>query len=350
MIAVITLLAVWLGGPQTTSDTRPSFSQYLDGLRTEALSRGIRQDIVDQALSNIPEPLPVVLERDRAQAETVLSLDVYIARRLTPKRIREGREMMERHHELLQRVSEHYGVPARIIVAIWGAETDYGSLTGIRPLVAALATLAWEGRRATFFRAEVFHALEILQRGDIDFDHLKGSWAGAMGQPQFMPSSYLEYAQDFDGDGRKDIWSDPADVFASIANYLKGHGWTHDGTWGREVRVTPAVARRVANDVPRRESACRARRDLTVALPLKRWEELGVRSLNGKPLPPAALNASLVSGTKRHFLVYDNYDAILEYNCANAYAVTVGLLSDAVASTAPIKETPANATVRKRRR
>ena len=225
---------------QTTTDTRPPFAEWLAGVRNEALERGIRPEIVEQALSNVDEPLPIVLERDRTQAESVLSLENYIARRLTPTRIRTGREMMATHRKLLADVSERYGVPARIIVAIWGAESDYGRLTGIRPLIGALATLAWEGRRAAFFRGELFHALEILQRGDIDLAHLKGSWAGAMGQPQFMPSSYQEFAEDFDGDGRKDIWSTSGDIFASIANYLKGHGWTSDQTWGREVQVPPA--------------------------------------------------------------------------------------------------------------
>src|SRR6266851_614800 len=225
LVIALAALLLALTLQQTTTDTRPPFAEWLAGVRKEALARGIKPEIVEQALSNVDEPLPVVLERDRSQAETVLSLEQYIARRLTAKRIRTGREMLARHRELLAQVAEKYGVPARIIVAIWGAESDYGTLTGIRPLVAALAKLAWEGRRATFFRAELFHALEILQRGDIDLAHLKGSWAGAMGQPQFMPSSYLDYAEDFDGDGKKDIWSTPADVFASIAHYLKGHGW-----------------------------------------------------------------------------------------------------------------------------
>src|SRR6185436_9736920 len=143
---------------------------------------------------------------------------------------------------------------------IWGVESDYGRLTGIRPTVAALATLAWDPRRSTLFRAELFHALEILDRGDIDLERLRGSWAGAMGQPQFMPSSYLSFAEDFDGDGRKDIWSSQDDVFASIANYLKGHGWFANETWGREVTVTPDVARRITNDVARRDGGCKALR------------------------------------------------------------------------------------------
>ena len=284
---------------QSAETSRPSFSEWLAGVRTEALSRGIKPEIVDEALATVDEPLPAIIERDRAQAETVLSLEKYIARILTPIRIATGREMLARHHELLDQVAERYGVPPRIIVGVWGLESNFGGFSGVRPTVAALATLAWDPRRSTFFRGELFDALEILNRGDIDLAHMRGSWAGAMGQVQFMPSSYLKFAEDFDGDGRKDIWSTPGDVFASIANYLKGHGWSAEQTWGREVKVTPDVSRRVTNDVARRNGACSATRDMTVALPLAKWQEFGVR---------------------------------LPVGCAHSYAVSVALLGDAIAS------------------
>ena len=177
--------------------------------------------------------MPVVLQRDRSQAETVFSLESYIRRRLTGKLIAAGRNAFARQHELLEPIGEKYGVPARLIAAIWGIESNYGRFSGVRPTVAALATLAWDPRRATFFRGELLDALEILNRGDVDLAHLTGSWAGAMGQVQFMPSSYLRYAEDYDGDGHRDIWSTPGDVFASIANYLKGRGWQAGSTWGR---------------------------------------------------------------------------------------------------------------------
>jgi len=161
-----------------------------------------------------------------------------------------------------------------------------------------------------------------------------------MGQPQFMPSSYLEFAEDFDGDGRKDIWSTTADVFASIANYLDGYGWTGGATWGREVRATPDVARKIANNVARRDGGCRAIRDMTVPLPLKQWQAMGVRLPNGAALPKADIDASLVSGTKRHFLVYRNYDALLGYNCANSYALGVALLADRIVQPASADPAP----------
>ena len=349
-VVMIALLAALALGQQPA---RPSFAEWLAGVRAEAIARGVREEIVDAALADVTEPQPIILERDRSQAETVLPLEKYIGRSLTPKLILAGRDALAKHRELLDQISERYGVPTRIIVAVWGMESNFGRFSGVRPTVPALATLAWDPRRASFFRGELFNALEILNRGDIDLPRLKGSWAGAMGQTQFMPSSYLQFAEDFDGDGRRDIWSTPADVFASIANYLKGHGWAADQGWGREVRVTPEAARRIARDVAPRNGTCQATRNMSVALPLTRWEELGVRLPGGKALPKRDAPASLVSGTARHFLVDANYDAILDYNCAHSYAITVALLGDAIASDkapAAAKRSKSIASKRKRRR
>jgi membrane-bound lytic murein transglycosylase B len=341
ILAAVVLSTPLAQSPATPADaTRPSFSDFLAGIRAEAQTRGIRQDIIDEALGQIDEPVPIVIERDRAQAETVLALEKYIARLVNPKTIKIGREKYAEDKPLLEAVGERYGVPPRIIVGVWGMESNFGRFSGVRPTVAALATLAWDPRRSAFFRGELFDALEILNRGDIEFSQMRGSWAGAMGQVQFMPSSYLKYAEDFDGDGRRDIWSTRADVFASIANYLKGHGWVANEGWGREVRVTPAIAKRIASDVARRDGTCRASRDMTVALPLTKWEALGVRLPNGKPLPKSDLNASLVSGVTRHFLVYHNYDALLEYNCSHSYAISVALLGDSVVSSGPVAAAP----------
>lgn len=318
----------------TTTDTRPSFSEWLSGVRSEALARGVRPEIVEEALSSVEEPLPIILERDRTQAETVFSLEQYVSRRLTPSFMKLGREKYASQRTLVGDVGERYGVSPRIIAAIWGVESNFGRFSGTRPTIAALATLAWDPRRSTFFRGELFKALEILNRGDIEFARMRGSWAGAMGQPQFMPSSYLEYAEDYDSDGRRDIWSTPVDVFASIANYLKGKGWKAGETWGREVKVTPAVGRRIINDVERRNGTCQAMRNMTVALPAARWQEIGVRLPNGKAVPEGTPKAALVSGTKQHYLVYSNYDALLDYNCSHSYAITVGVLADRIATPA----------------
>jgi peptidoglycan lytic transglycosylase B len=340
-LGVSTLLAQTpVAPPAQEQASRPSFGEWLEGVRTEAASRGIRSEVVTEALANVEEPMPVVLERDRAQAESVLSIESYLSRQITTRRVRTGREMVARYDTTLDNVSKAYGVPVRIISGIWGMESNFGRFSGVRPTVAALATLAWDPRRSSYFRGELFNALEILNRGDIDLARLKGSWAGAMGQPQFMPSSYLQFAQDFDGDGKRDIWTTPGDVFASIANYLKGHGWTEGQSWGREVSVSKQVATRIAGTIERRTGSCQATRNMTVALPLSEWQSIGVRSTGGGALPKADLRAALVSGTTRHFLVYSNYDALLEYNCAHAYALSVALLGDRIAAAPAASATP----------
>jgi membrane-bound lytic murein transglycosylase B len=214
-----------------------------------------------------------------------------------------------------------------MLVSVWGLESNFGKFAGVRPTIPTLVTLAYDPRRATLFRSELFSALEIVNNGDIELERLKGSWAGALGQPQFMPSSYLKYAQDFDGDGRKDIWNSPADVFASIANYLKQHGWREGSLWGREVKV-PTAREDTIDALPRRDSGCRAERLMTEAKSLVEWRKLGLRTVANRPLPSAAVDASLVSAGKRTFLLYDNYDALLGYNCAHTYALSVALLSE----------------------
>jgi membrane-bound lytic murein transglycosylase B len=325
--------------PAQMEPTRPPFAEWLASVRADALARGIRPDIVDEARADIPEPLPVVLERDRTQAETVFPLEQYIARILTPKLAAIGAERFAANRALLTEIGDGYGVDPHVIAGIWGMESNFGRFSGVRPTISALATLAWDPRRSAFFRGELFNALEILNRGDIDVAHMKGSWAGAMGQLQFMPSSYLEFAEDYDGDGLRDIWSTPSDVFASIANYLVGHGWTAGTSWGREVKVSRAAARTIVNDVAQRDGTCRATRAMTVALPVQRWRALGVRAMNGGALPASMPSAALVSGATRHFLVYANYDALLAYNCAHSYALSVGLLADRLAGS-PGKSAP----------
>ena len=329
LLIVLALLSSLPASPgKALAQNEPSsFSEWLAGVRAEALARGIRQDIVDQALGPIEEPLVSSIERDREQPETVLPLEAYIASRLRPATVRTGRQMLQRYRALLRRVSNNYGVPAPVIVALWGMESNFGRRTGSEPTITALATLAWDPRRGGFFRQELFDALDILNRGDIELSRMRGSWAGAMGQLQFMPSSYLKYAVDFDGDGRRDIWGSPADIFASIANYLKQHGWVKGRQWGREVKVP----RSRDLSVPRREWVCPAARDMTDALPLEEWRRLGVRLPGGRPLPRASFHASLVTGSSRCFLLYANYDALLAYNCSHAYALSVALLADRIA-------------------
>jgi membrane-bound lytic murein transglycosylase B len=342
LVASLIVLAAGLGvgaasqvveqPPTTLEQPRLPFDEWLAGVRAEALGRGIREEILDQALADVEAPVPVVIERDRSQAELVQPLETYLSARLRPTVVRTARQMLVKHRALLARISERYGVTPSTLVAVWGAESNFGRFSGSYPTVPALTTLAYDPRRATLFRGELFNALEILNRGDIEVARMRGSWAGAMGQPQFMPSSYLQYAEDFDGDGVRDIWGSPSDVFASIANYLKGYGWTAGRRWGREVRVSSDARARVAADVAPRAGTCRATREMNGPLPLEDWQRLGVRLTDGRALPRADVKASLVSGASRHFLVYDNYDVLLSYNCAHAYALGVALLSDRVAA------------------
>lgn len=333
VVAALLLSVAALGAQQPAQTQAPSaqltFEEFLAGLRTEAVSKGISQPTIDAALSNV-EPLPVAVERDRNQPEQVITLDKYVSQRLTPKTIATAKSMMVEHAELLERVKTAYGIPPNIMIAVWGIESNYGTFTGTRAIVPALATLAYNGRRP-LFRAELFNALKIIDAGHITLDQLKGSWAGAMGQPQFMPSSYLKYAVDFDKDGRADIWTSTADVFGSIANYLKEYGWKADGKWGREVQFAKNARAKIGRPVPMRTSNCLAEREMTEYRPMSEWTKLGVMQLGGKALLKSDPDAALVRGDKRQFLVFKNYDALLGYNCANSYAVSIGLIADRLA-------------------
>lgn len=323
------LVVALMGTGRAQEAPQPDFATWLEGVRAEALQRGISPATVDRALTGLALE-PVVVARDRAQPEQVQSLDTYLKQRLATRTIRSARTKFAQHRRVLQKVEAQYGVPAESLIAIWGLESNFGAFTGTRPIITALATLAFDPRRATLFRAELFHAMTILDQGLITPDELKGSWAGAMGQPQFMPSSYLKHAVDFNGDGRADIWTTESDVFASIANYLKSAGWVKGERWGRQVRVTRAAMNRIERQVPMRASGCRAVREMTEARPLKTWATLGVVLANGRPLPRAGMDASLVRGVSQHFLVYRNYHTIIDYNCSNSYAIAAGVLGDRV--------------------
>lgn len=308
-------------------EARPDFSEFVSQLKQQAVAAGVSEHIVNSALDNL-EPLEVVVERDRSQPEVVLSTEAYVQRRLTKAFVRTAAEHLKQQRESLAPIAKQYGVPSNVIVAIWGMESNFGRFTGTRPTVQALATLAWEGRRRAFFTTELINALQILDKGYIELDQMKGSWAGAMGQTQFMPSSYLAHAQDYDGDGRRDIWNTLPDVFASIANYMVAYGWKSDQIWGREVKVPAGGATKLAAKVGFRQSGCRAERELTLPLPLSKWHALGVRTTAGTPLPKVDRDASLLRAGAKNYLVYGNYDALLGYNCAHSYALAVGLLSD----------------------
>ena len=305
------------------------FDVWLAELIREANERGYGEALVKETLVGI-EPLQRVIQADRNQAELNPGLDRYLSTRITRTVVNRGRALSKEHNRLLTRIQEEYGVQRRFVLAIWALESRYGRNIGREPVFRALATLAWEPRRAAFFRGELFDALTMVQRKHIEAKAMTGSWAGAMGQTQFMPSSYLKYAVDFDGDGRRDIWKSVPDALASIANYLKGYGWKKGETWGREVRVSAAARARMAeDDVTLRTEGCFAIRNMTERRKLSEWTEFGVLRANGRPLPTANLDASLVTtGDDRNFLVYQNYESLLGYNCAHYYALSVALLAD----------------------
>lgn len=324
--------ASYSGAQDPVVDAPQPFDTWLQELIAEAQDRGYTPEVINQTLVPLMslQPLERVVQNDRSQPELVVGFNQYYRTRVTPQSIRRGRDLARQHRALLDRIENAYDVQRRFVLAIWGMETRYGGFTGNTPVFQALATLAWEPRRAGFFRGELFNALTMVSRGDIDAGTMTGSWAGAMGQPQFMPSSYLQYAEDFDRDGRRDIWRSTGDALASIANYLGEWGWDDEFTWGREVRITPEVRARIDAETTRRTEGCYAMRNMTERIPLTDWQELGVRRVNGAALPESDVKAGLVDTDTRSFLVYENYDAILRYNCAHYYALTVALLADQI--------------------
>jgi membrane-bound lytic murein transglycosylase B len=322
------------GAAVATAPPSGEFTVWLDAVRRDALAAGITAATVDKALATV-EPQPVVLERDRTQAEFTLTLPQYLERRLNRTLVTLAKKRAIEHRAVLGKVARAHDVPAATVVSVWALESNFGRFSGVRPTVSVLATLAFDGRRGELFRRELIDALRILDRGDIELAQLRGSWAGAMGQPQFLPSSYLKYAQDFDQDGHRNIWSSLPDVFASIAFYLKSNGWREGESWGRRVRVPESIAAKLEAVAPMRTAGCRAVRGLTDALPLSKWSALGVRTATGGRLPHADLDASLLRADGEAFLVYRNYETLLTYNCAHTYALSVAMLSDRLSGSAP---------------
>ncbi len=294
------------------------FDAWLADLRQEALDQGIAAATLDKALGGL-ELIPEVIERDRRQPEGRFTFQEYNQRVLSASRIERGRQLYRDHRALLDRVAADYGVQPRFIVALWGVESSYGSHGGEFPVIGALATLAHDGRRPSFFRSELLKALHILDHSDIPADRMMGSWAGAMGQSQFMPSSYDAYAVDYDGDGHRDIWTSLPDVLASIANYLAKAGWNDRYTWGRKVQLSAAIDGDLAG--------------LNVIKPLPEWQGLGVRATDGTNLPKAPLEASLLhtdDGQGPAYLVYPNFRVLMAWNRSTYFALTVGELADLI--------------------
>lgn len=306
-------------GAGTAHAQSQSFQDFLEGVAAEARRGGVSPSIIQRAFANI-RPNDKVIELDRRQPEFTLTWEQYRDGRITAQRVERGRQAYADNRVLLDAIASRYEVNPRVVVAIWGLETNYGSFTGNYNVIEALATLAWEGRRAAFYRAELLAALRILQRGDTTPERMRGSWAGAMGHPQFMPSSFERLAVDFDGDGRRDIWDDRADALGSIGNYLAKSGWRGDERWGREVVLPGGLD---ANSLGRNNRR-----------PLRDWVRMGVASADGTPLPPLDMQTAIVipSGVGgQAFAVYQNFNVIRRYNPSDYYALVVGLLSDRVA-------------------
>jgi len=297
-----------------------SFAAFLATLRADAGRAGISKATLDRALAGIA-PNAKVLERDRHQPEFTMTWSQYRALLITDKRIDAGRAAVRANHALLSQVHARYTVPPGVITGIWGLESSFGTQTGDFHVVEALATLAWEGRRASFFHSELIAALRILDHADVTPGRMTGSYAGAMGQPQFMPTSFLRYAVDFDGDGRRDIWTSRSDVLASIANYLAESGWRGDATWGQPVTLASGFDHSAAGRDTRRA--------------LHEWVRQGVRPANGPWRVAEDTQASVLlpDGARGEaFVVFPHFAAIRRYNPSDFYALAVGLLGDELAT------------------
>jgi len=317
LLAAASLLAVPLGG-RTAAAAESDFSGFLAGVRRDAAAQGIRPATIDIAFRSI-EYLPHVIELDRKQPEHKMTFAEYVDKVVTQQRLDDARRHLVDNWGLLQQVWQRFRVQPRFVTALWGVESDFGRTMGSYSVPAALATLAYDGRRGAMFRAELIAALKILDQGNVRIDNMVGSWAGAMGQCQFMPTTFLGYAVDFDGDGRRDIWNDRADVLGSIANYISRLGWRGEESWGREVAVPSDFDSRLAG--------------LDSKRPTAEWSRLGVRPVGGAAFTGREPAASLVlpdgiGGTA--LLVYDNFRVIKKWNNSNYFAAAVGYIADSI--------------------
>jgi membrane-bound lytic murein transglycosylase B len=299
------------------------FSAWLTDFKKEAATKGFGAAFLEKTFQGVA-PKARIIELDRNQPEGKLTFEQYQTRTVTPQRIKTAKKLLQENRALLHKISQKYNVQPAYIVALWGMETDFGRLTGGFPLIEALATLAYDGRRSAYFRTELYNALQILKEGHIAQEKFTGSWAGAMGQSQFMPSSFLKFAVDETGDGHKDIWQTKADVFASIANYLHQNGWNGAEEWGMEILVP--------------QFRCPQQRDAFYAMhkqikPLSAWRAMHFKTLDGKPLPALSDAVTLIipeANVQRAFLVYKNHSVLLNWNRSNLFALSVSKLADAM--------------------
>lgn len=306
----------------TTSDYSPArdFQGCLANLRSRAIASGVSGTTYDRYTQNLT-PDYSVMAKLNYQPEFSTPIWDYLSGLVDEERVQKGREMLAQHRDTLNRVAAAYGVPAETVVAVWGVESNFGDISGKYPLLQALGTLSCEGRRQDYFRGEFFATMRILQRGDLREEQLKGSWAGAFGHTQFMPSTYEELAVDFDGDGRRDLVSSTADALASTANFLKKRGWQTGMPWGFEVRIPDSAS--VGGESRRNKKS------------LSSWESRGFTRVDGSPIIQGNLSGASQAGLMMPagasgpaFLVFKNFDAIYGYNAAESYALAIAHLSD----------------------
>lgn len=296
---------------------KTNWQTYVDGLRVEAISKGIRPEVFDAAFQGMQEPHHKILKLDRSQPEKRITYLQYRNSRVDAYRIKLGHQEMKKNIKLLNQIGAHYGVDPAIIVSLWGLESSYGRFMGNFPVIRSLATLAYDHRRASFFRRELFFALEMLNEGHVTLEKLKGEWAGGTGQSQFLPSSWHNYAEDYDGDGRKDIWNSQSDVFASIANYLAKNGWQTNAPYSITVTLPAQFDHTLAS--------------LKIVKTVGEWEKLGVR-VDAKNIA-STLPASIVEPDGGPaMMVFNNFKVIMKWNHSIYYAATVEYLAEKMKS------------------
>lgn len=322
-----------LAGPSDPAPARPSsvvtdnagFDSFVASFKNQAEGQGYPRTLLDRAFRGAGY-MPDVIAKDRKQTEFTRTLEDYLAIAASDERVKNGRAMLQRYSSTFSKIEARYGVDAKVVAAIWGMESSYGARRGSEPIVSAMATLAYDGRRRDFFTKQLYAVLKILRAGDTTPENMRGSWAGAMGHTQFMPTSYLAYAVDFTGDGRRDIWADdPTDALASAANYLKTFGWTKGQPWGVEVKLPGGFDLSKAGFSIKRSPAD--------------WAAMGVRDMNGGRVPNhgAARVITPAGGGGPAFMVFSNFDVIKRYNNATSYAIGVGHLGDRIAGGGPIR-------------
>ncbi|OUS73474.1 lytic transglycosylase [Pseudoalteromonas sp. A601] len=314
------------------ANTQEKFDEYVANLKQEAAQKGYDSQLIEDAFATAKFKKKVI-SADKSQPEVVETLETYLPKRVPQWKIDRARKLYAENKDVLEQVAKEFGVQARFIVALWGLESNFGKIQGGHNVISSVVTLAFDGRRETMYKNQLWAALDILKAGHITLDKFKGSWAGAMGQTQFMPTSFNAYAVDYDKDGRKDIWTTQADAFASIANYLKQAGWNDDLTWGRQVKLPEGFDK---NYVLKRGTKTRkqwleywSKSERSLA----DWQALGVRKMDGTDLPNVDVTAALVMPDDmggRMYLAYDNYKALMHWNRSYYFATSVGYLSDRI--------------------